>query len=71
MSLSSTPSKHQKLGEFTRDQNLSVRPETTDETNLNDSGNQPVDEVLHAAAQPLRKVRRDVLHLRDAALEFR
>lgn len=32
--------------------------------------NQPVHEVLHTAAQPLRKVGRDVLHLRNAALEF-
>jgi len=31
--------------------------------------NQPVHEVLHAAAQPW-KVGRDVLHLRDAALEL-
>lgn len=33
--------------------------------------NQPVHEVLHTAAQPLRKIARHVLHLRDAALEFR
>lgn len=33
--------------------------------------NQPVHEVLHTAAQPLRKVGRYVLHLRDAAFEFR
>lgn len=33
--------------------------------------NQPVDEILHAATQSLREVGRDVLHLGDAALEFR
>lgn len=33
--------------------------------------NQPIHEVLHTASQPLRKVGRHVLHLRNAALEFR
>lgn len=33
--------------------------------------NQPVYKILHAVTQSLRKISRNVLHLRDAALEFR